>query len=300
MAEEKLLNTSTLSTSVEAGSFSAWAGPIVANQLDAAISSYRVIAHQYIQLLDVVSNIAGPAMVPTGTPRVHGTGPISGGADGIVTWNWTASPDVAGDMNGWNAYADPIDSPWRYTSSRAANAPSVFLDRRIYGPYTGYLEVGAPTTMMQNGVLSGVVVPHAIYYNPTTLHARVRAVNNVKIQIFTGVDGSYQGVCTVEEFVRDIARPLLEAYQSVVEKMYSRLKATTAPDGSTQRSLWATLNIVTPDATRRMYEKLEVLRTPDGQPLFSPARQVHTLRDHLVRGVIDVMFDYPVVSALSR
>lgn len=296
MAEEKLLNTSTLSVSVEAGSFGAWAGPIVQNQLAAAIAAYKVIAHQYIQLLDVVSMIAGPAMTPVGAAAAHASRET-----GLITWNFTADPAVAAEVAGWTAGADPIDSAWRDISSRAANAPSVFLDRKIYGPYTGTPGAGSPSIVMQHGVASGAVIPWPSgIHQHHLINARVNAVKKVKIQVFTGTTGQASGVCTVEEFVNDVARPLLEAYQAVVEKMYARLKATTASDGAVQSTLWAALNTVTPDATRRMYEKLEVLRDPAGFPLFSPARQEHALRDKLVGGVISVMFDFPVVTALSQ
>jgi len=295
MAEEKLLNTSTLSVSVEANSFSGWAGPIVANQLPAAIVAYRVIAHQYIQLLDILSMIAGPSMTPLGTPVVH-----SSRECGLITWNWTANPTVAADVVGWSASADPIDSLWRSTSSRAANAPSVFLDRTIFGPFTGYPATAAPALMMQNGVTSGAVVPWNSGVHMDHLpNPRVAAVEGVKIQIFTGVSGQASGVCTVKEFTADIARPLLEAYQAVVEKLYGRLKSTTASSAAVELDMWRALNTVTPDATRRMYEKLEVLRTPIGKPQFSPARQEHVLRDKLVAGVLQVMFDFPNVPSIA-
>ena len=298
MAGETLLNTSTLSVSVESGSFSGFGGPIVSNQVASAIAAYRTIGHQYIQLLDIVSNIAGPNLVPVGNPVVHTNREAA-----LHTWNFTSSPTIPADVVGWSAGPDPIDSPWRDISARASNAPSVFLDRKIFGPFTGQPSTPAPALMGQNGAMFPAnIVPSPLSSSAAAFYGkepRIEAVKGVKVQIFTGVTGNVSGICTVGEFTTDVARPLLEAYQTVLEKMYARLKCTDATDEAERSLLWATLNAVTPDATRRMYEKLEVLRNAYGFPIYSPATATHVLRDKLVGGVISVMFDFPVVSSLA-
>lgn len=296
------VNSSTLSVTGEIGSFATVAGPIVQNQLAAAISVFRTIGHQYLQLLDVVSNIAGPNLVPTGTPPVH-----TAGSYALQTWNFTASSEVSGSLTGWSAANDPVDSPWRSVSARAAGAPSIFLDRIIYGPFTGRSFDTVPSRIMQNGQQSGdqslvaaalrAATPDAFGVN---LNPYVTAVGGVKIQIFSGAEGQKSAIMTVNDFVANVARPLMEAYQVVLEKLHGRLKASEASSAAQESALWAALNTVTPDATQKMYEKLEILRTGDGRPVYSPPTAVHAARDTLVAGVVECLQRFPVVNSLAK
>lgn len=261
-----LKNQAALSAAAQMGSYGTRQGPLKPADVAGALVAYGLIASQYVQMLDLVSQIAGPALTPVGAPPAA---PLA-----VVTVNATHNLLSAGDM----AVA-PSQSSVRMVSTRAGVTPYMFIDRAISAPIT-MLTSGTMPALILNG--NALAVP--TYVGATALFNNVMAS---RVEIFAGTNPVGQ-VTTWGAFITNVARPVLDAYQAQLRLMFNRLRATQAANAAQESAIWLALHGVTPDSTQIMLDQLKVLRDPAGNPLYLPATQNHSVRDTLLLSVLAI------------
>lgn len=264
-----LKNSAALSAAAHAASYATRQGPLLTANVPAAITALGKMANQYVQLLDIVSQLAGPSLTPIGAP------PAAPAA--IVTCNVTHDALSVGDASG-----APSVSTARMLSSRAGATPFIFLDRAVSNPVTLITTGSIPAF-----TLNGNVIPTGLYSAATGLFTNVL---NTRVEIFTG-DSAVSAVVPWGTFIANVAGPLLKTYQTQYELLYNRLRATALATAD-RSAAWLALSGVTPDVTQNMLDQLRVLRDPAGNPIYLPPAQVSAVRDQLITNVLLVNMSF--------
>lgn len=240
-------------------------GPLRAADLSLALIAVSRMNQQYIELLDLVSQLAGPSLTPMGSP------PAAPAA--IVTCNITHN-----SLLSENVGVDPSLSTQAMASQRVPipALPSIWLDRAISNPVT-ILTTGSLPAFSPNGV----TLASDTYANSTSRFANVM---NARMEIRSG-GGTVRVITTWGSFVVNVATPLLNTYQSQIQLLTNRIRATTLPAGQAS-VIWTTLSGITPESTQLMLDQLRVLRDPSGNPIYIPPAQYHDNRDILIGAVV--------------
>jgi hypothetical protein len=264
-----LKNAAALSAATQTKSYVTRQGPLVVADLQRALDAYGTLAQQYIQLLDFTSQMAGPSLTPVGSA------PAAPAA--IVTCNVTHNSLTASDLV--NA---PSASSMVMHSTRAGSTPSVFLDRAVSNPTTLLTTGNVPAFN-----LNGVAIPTTAYLSASGLFANVLAA---RLEIRAGI-GEDPVITTWGAFITNMALPILNCYQTQLQLMFNRLKATAIP-ASFGNTVWLALAGVTPDSTQTMLDQLKVLRDPAGNPLYLPPAQSNGNRDLILAAVVNVNLSF--------
>jgi hypothetical protein len=98
-------------------------------------------------------------------------------------------------------------------------------------------------------------------------------------------------------FVTTIALPLLNTYQAVLKNISDRMKATGFTNLAQRDAAWTLILSCSPDVTAFTLDKLEVLRDPEGNPIYLPPASVSAVRDAMMASVIN---SYMTIPASNR
>lgn len=267
-----LKNGAALSAAVQEGSFVTRQGPLRADGALAALNTYAEMARQYTQLLDIVSQFAGPSLTPQGSPPAAPAALVTVN----VTHDQLPGPDVG---------VLPSLSSMKMTSARAGIYPTFFMDRSVSNPLTVLTTGNIPQF-----TLNGINVGNKTYAAAAT--AEMTYALGVRCEIRAG-EPTITEVVTWGSFITNIAGPLMNAYQANLQLLFNRIRATYYAVAADRRRQWIALNGVTPDATQQMLDQLRVLRDPAGNPLYIPPAQASTARDNLIGAVVDMNLQYP-------
>lgn len=270
----QLRNSTAAATSVDAQSLALHVGPLPPGLIPSAVANLREATRQYIQHLELLSTIAGPAIAPAGSPP--------------------ASPHFWATINITNLGLDtggalPSQSPFAASVSRAGAQPRVFLSQAISAPIS--LLSNGPAGAVPKMTLNGIDIPATTYAASAAMQQEVLGVRS---EFHIGPsDAQVQIVTTVGDYLTNIAQVVTRAYAEVINVLYDRLQATTV-NSSNRWTVWKALRDCDPSMVSEFADAVKVLRAPTGIPLYLPPAPAHTLRDNCLDAIAGFISNLPV------
>lgn len=242
-------NVAAINSTSEDQSASVLAGPLRPSDFDRAYLNFKTASELLTQVMDFANYIAGPAMT---NKVVHNT------AEDIhlVTVNIT---------NGENLTGGQVQT---LAAASGSVVPVIKLKQAVSRPLTlntKETNVAPQSVLLQGGVTYDITSSSLTYAELEPMAAKVM---DVPLTLIVGPRSKPITERTFEMpysfFLESVFDDLVSTAMDVQQNLHSRLAATQGSSGDIRKNLIR----YNPERFAKAYDRIEVLRTPQGDPIL--------------------------------
>lgn len=259
----QLRNSTAAATSVAAQSNALYTGPLAPTQLNLALHRLRRSYNELAQLVILLNQVAGPAVLAAETNPVGSV---------VRTVNLAFHP-----FKGWKTAYDGKDMMKSEDLVRIGSgefASPVYLEQPISQPITTTKEV---TDRLTTIPLGKNVLPINLSLNTPVVDGFIENAMSTRVRLVLGPNAGSEGqggidfidfTAPLHEFVIN-APILINSYKAVLNTLHDRINATAIPAGRVNE-VWSSLQAYNPNMLSNQLDALTVLRDCAGQPIYTP------------------------------